>query len=174
MTGIRGTVEAAVALAQQPICFERCVSILYDYKDEMEKDLRDSVHHWITEEVLSFDNAPQCLERYVADSVLKSDNYLLHHLNEHKASILPFTRVIMKFVDHLIVHLQTTTDLTEGWRFHDLPGVLLRLYEESQSARDSECVGACLDAWDRLFESGFDRVRDLSNELSSYLPKSDL
>lgn len=170
----KGVVEAAVALAQQPIYFERCVSILYDYKDEMEKDLRDSVHHWITEEVLSFDNAPQCLERYVADAVLRSDNYLLHHLNEHKASILPFTRVIMKFVDHLVAHLQTTTDLAEGWRFHDLPGVLLRLYEESQAARDSECVGACLDAWDRLFEAGFDRVRDLSNELSSYLPKSEL
>jgi len=80
----------------------------------------------------------------------------------------------MKFGDHLIVHLQTKSDQTEGWRFHDLPGVLLRLYEESQAARDSECVGACLDAWDRLFEAGFNRVRDLSNELSRYLPKSEL
>lgn len=168
----KGVVEAATALAQQPIYFERCVSILCDYRDEMEQELRNSAHRWITEKVLSFANAPQCLERYVTDSILKSDNYLLHHLKKHKASILPFRRVIMKFVDHLTAHLQTATEPTEGWRFHGLSGVLLRLYEESQAARDSECVGACLDAWDRLFEAGFERVRDLSNELSSYLPQS--
>lgn len=107
--------------------------------------------------------------RYEAKWVVRQCARLLR---EEIRSILPFRRVIMKFVDHLTAHLQTATGLTEGWRFHGLSGVLLRLYEESQAARDSECVGACLDAWDRLFEAGFERVRDLSNELSSYLPQS--
>ncbi len=105
-------------------------------------------------DVLSSDWGPR-----IATEILKCGGFkdvsfwLVHGLKDYEGPLEPYVDALRTLIENLTRQGDEARREIQ-WRLDDLPSLLLRLYDEAEEADSGDLRELCLDAWDRLLESG--------------------
>lgn len=153
-------------LAQEKKYLSIATTHLIRYVNDQDQSIRSEAWSWISPETLKYSETPPILGKWI-QAADQPDSHLLHYLSLCP-TLLIFKSVIRVYVDKVT---ELGQDSQHYYVYHDLPSVLLRLYEEAKAEMDTACEDMCMDAWDKLFKSNLFNVRKLSDDLNSYSPK---
>jgi len=115
--------------------------------------------------------APSFAEEFARSAAFRRDpTSLLHQLVEHEESLLPFVGAIEACVEQLSGPLLNSTQSIahrNGFAGGDIATIMLRLYQQSETADDLDLKHRCLDQWDALLRARVGTGRDVLVKLDS-------
>lgn len=140
--------------------------LLHDEEVSVRKEA-SSFAHFV--DALARENAINAVEAYLDSPAFSEDpSDLTRELANLSGSVLPFANVILRYCDKLA---KDVSDQTRGIQhslslyMDKLVQVLLRLYDQAQTAQHSEIQSRCLDTWDLLLMHRVGTVFGLLNKI---------
>ncbi len=105
-------------------------------------------------DILNSDWGPQIAQDILAGHGFEDACFrVLSGLKDLEGPLAPYAEALLVLVQRLAA-CEPEEIREHYWRFTELPSVLLRLYDEAETKESHDLRELCLDAWDRLLESG--------------------
>jgi len=146
---------------RRAVCLNRLAGFLDDSAEEV-SDACDRIFR--RDGFLRMEGAPAFCERFaLSPAFARRPTYLMHQLEQHDGSLLPYLGTVqacvLQFAGPLVTSTQSMAheNASAG---NDLSTILLRLYQQAEAADATAVRARCLDLWDALLEArvgtGFD------------------
>jgi len=163
----KGIAKIAVTFINEEKYAPRCREILGVFFNDPDKDVRNETSRMFRDKFFESPENLALAKSYINSKAFFDDSLMLHLLEKHKESLVPYHEIILKICQTISTTLleeardvQTRT----GYAINAISPLLLRLYEQTQESKpDIAC--RCLDAWDLLFEKRAGNTRVLTREI---------
>ena len=120
-------------------------------------------------ELSSFQTDQSFLTRFAQSRAFQVDpSMLMHRLSSYEGSLLSFAPCVLKVCETFSLQLaEESRDFSTriAGSAHDLPSLLLRLYEESRRPGHEAIHQQCLDMWDLMLEKRVGSTEELMSAL---------
>jgi len=150
------------------VCLARLVEFLNDSAEEV-LDACDRVFR--RDGFLHMEGAPAFCEKFaLSPAFARGPTYLVHQLQQHEGSLLPFIGTVEACVKQFAGPLAASTqsmahsNATAG---SDMSTILLRLYQQAEAADVASVRSRCLDQWDALLEARVGTGMDFLSKLDA-------
>ncbi len=167
----RGIAQIAAEFVSKPEYFSECEPWVRQLMDDPDKDVRGELHRLArSREILLTDRGIDLVRRFVKSLAFADDpTGLLYGLDEHSGDLIPFSDVLFSAVEQFVGPLlEDSRDMRTAVQLDvsHLNRLLLRLYEQAESAGERGIISGCLDAWDVMFEKRVGGAQDVAREIT--------
>jgi hypothetical protein len=160
----RGVARVAVQFAVASEPDGEAWRLIQDFLDDSDETVTAAWSQLISNQEFDLARHSRLLDPYVRSAAFRHyPHALMHRLGKHTGPLIPLAHVILSLCD--VAVFSTDPNMSRlALVSRDLPDLLLRLYDESES-KDATIRNDSLNAWDVLFEKGIGRTRELTRNL---------
>ncbi|TYT74299.1 hypothetical protein FIM25_11065 [Desulfobotulus mexicanus] len=162
----RGVAHVAASFIHDIKHFEKCKDLLLQFMNDGEKEVRNELRNIFREGgLLERSEAIPFIRAYIRSQAFDdSFNHFIRDLKEFKGDLVPLADIIFAVFEEIPKILKEKRS-HQPYPSQEMPGLLLRLYEQSQEKRNHSIALRCLDIWDLFFEERIAGVIGLTKNL---------
>lgn len=163
----KGVAKIAATFINEEKYASKCRELLVDFFDDCDEDVRNETSRMFGDKFFEFPENLTVAKLYINSKAFIDNSFILHLLEKHKESLVPYHDIILKFCQTISTTLlEEARDVQTrmGYVINAISPLLLRLYEQAQESKP-DIAYRCLDAWDLLFEERVGNTRVLTKEI---------
>lgn len=137
----KGVAKIAATFINEEKYASKCRELLVDLFDDCDKDVRDvrnETSHMFSDKFFEFPENLALAKLYIDSKAFVDDSFLLHLLEKHKESLVPYHDIILKICQAISTTLlEEARDVQThmGYVINAISPLLLRLYEQAQESK---------------------------------------
>lgn len=167
----KGVAKVAAQFARNEKYAEKCLPVLLDFCNDQVAEIRNTTARAFRDErLLSVPNVSSVLTDYLSTEAFDDDpGSLCDALHDFTGPLVQFSDIVFATVSRSIEILNSPTDKQNrrlGLLDRHMSSILLRLYEQSTKASQSQMREKCLDAIDDMLKHRVAPARSLLEEIS--------
>ena len=148
----------------------RCQDLLLPLLNDPDKEVRSEIYNILrSTDFLNESTNEEFLEAYIRSKAFANNpDGFVYILEDFPGSLLPLSEAIFTICEVFSTTLKEKSRDVGSVIPHAVSGtssILLRLYEQAQTAENAQIANRCLGIWDVLFENRVGIVRELTNAI---------